>query len=206
MKTEKKWIICVVVLCAALVTNGATITVTSGADSGVGTLRQAVLDAGANDTIDFDGVSLVTLSSEIADNNQDGLIIDGGGTVFISSLSGTNRAFNIQRNDIHWTLNGLTFTNCSTASTDGGGAIYLYRDAKLTANNCTFIDCTATAGQGGAVAANRNIDQTYTNSTFINCSSSGNGGAISCTSTSDFLTSRIQSDTNSYLKHKFVPG
>jgi len=192
MKTEIRALVCLITICIAIVTNGATITVTSGEDSGAGTLRQAILDASSNDTIDFSGVSLVTLTNEIADVGQNGLIIDGGGTVSITT-EGASRALLIDRGDIQWTLNGLTFTNCSTTSASGGGAIYLYRDAKLTANNCTFVDCTAPAGQGGAVSANRNVDQAYTNSTFINCSALGNGGAIGCTSSYDLKVRLVDS-------------
>ncbi|TXK22027.1 hypothetical protein FVQ98_18540, partial [Ottowia sp. GY511] len=55
------------ILAAALLAMGAqaaTLTVTSGADSGAGSLRQVIADAQAGDTIVFDaGVTTVTLAA-----------------------------------------------------------------------------------------------------------------------------------------------
>lgn len=49
---------------AALPAAAGTITVTSGADSGAGTLRQAIIDALPGDTVNFAaGVTVVTLTS-----------------------------------------------------------------------------------------------------------------------------------------------
>ncbi|MDA3797721.1 MAG: right-handed parallel beta-helix repeat-containing protein [Kiritimatiellae bacterium] len=188
----KKTLTWSIVLASALISNAAIITVTSGDDSGAGTLRQAVLDAGANDTIDFDGVSLVTLSSEIADNNQDGLTIDGGEVVSITT-EGESRAFKIQNSYIDWTLDGLTFTNCAETASDGG-AIYLYSKPTLTVQNCTFVDCFSTNNDsrqgGGAIMALSKVSLTCSNTTFSSCTTAaaGGGGAIACSGGDVYLT------------------
>jgi hypothetical protein len=69
---------------ATLAPRGTTILVTSTADSGPGTLRQAMLDANSGDTISFDpGVFppstpvTITLSSELPHIGQGNLTIDG---------------------------------------------------------------------------------------------------------------------------------
>ncbi|MFH2124421.1 MAG: hypothetical protein ABIJ50_13190, partial [Pseudomonadota bacterium] len=69
---------------------GATLTVTSSADSGVGTLRQAILDAVADETIDFDPTvfppatpTTITLISQLTINKN--LTINGNGGVILDA-------------------------------------------------------------------------------------------------------------------------
>src|SRR5450432_1389273 len=53
------------VLFSGVVAQAATITVTSTADSGAGTLRQAILDANSDDTIKFSAdVTTIDLTSD----------------------------------------------------------------------------------------------------------------------------------------------
>jgi len=52
-----------VALIVALPAAATTITVTSNNDSGPGSLRQAIADAGPGDTIDFSVTGLITLTS-----------------------------------------------------------------------------------------------------------------------------------------------
>src|SRR6266404_2173826 len=66
-------------LLSAAAAQAATLTVTSGADSGTGTLRQAILDASAGDTINFAaGITTINLTSSelLIDKN---LTINGPG-------------------------------------------------------------------------------------------------------------------------------
>ena len=67
-------------LAFATTTQAATYTVNNGADSGPGSLRQAILDANANpgaDVIEFSGPLTITLASGLPQINTGHLIIDG---------------------------------------------------------------------------------------------------------------------------------
>lgn len=182
--TRKITGVLVAVLSSTLMLNARIITVTSGADSGPGSLRQAIADASSGDTINFEGVSLITLESEIEDNNQAELVIDGDGTVAVTT-EGVSRAFLIQNSNMNWTFDGLIFTNCAELSSDGG-AIYLYNKPILTVQNCTFVDCFSSNNNsrtgGGAIMAYSKVNLICSNSTFVGCSTAaaGGGGAIAC--------------------------
>lgn len=54
-----------VVAASAPVARAATITVSNANDSGAGSLRQAIADAAAGDTITFAGDYTITLTSEL---------------------------------------------------------------------------------------------------------------------------------------------
>ena len=166
--------------CALMVARTEAITVTNGGDSGAGTLRQAVLDAVDGDTINFSGVTTVTLASEIGDDNVNLLTIDGGGAVTITS-GGASRAFNINGNHT-WTFAGVTFDNCAVSSS-AGGAIYADNGAKLTFDGCAFRNCRTEAGAasyGGAIAFwGAGIGSlTLIGTVFDGCSSITQGGAV----------------------------
>ena len=69
----KKFIFLLTIVMAASVSMAATITVTSTADSGAGSLRQAVADASAGDTVDFNLTypATITLTSGDININKD---------------------------------------------------------------------------------------------------------------------------------------
>ena len=87
MLIRKKCVLRIVVCLIAAVlllagnSDAATFTVTTNADSGPGSLRQAVLDANAaagRDEIQIDaGIGVITLASEV--NISEALMIRGGG-------------------------------------------------------------------------------------------------------------------------------
>ncbi len=123
----------------------AVIAVTSNADSGTGSLRDAITAASAGDTIDLSGQSgTITLNSEIAINKD--LTITGPGASTLS-LDGNNanRIFNISSGTV--SISDLTMQN---ADGDGGGAIST--GSSLTLTRVAFIHNTAI--QGGAVYSN----------------------------------------------------
>ena len=153
---------------SCLTIKAATITVTSGADAGVGTLRAAITSAIAGDTIAFSGVTTVTLTSgqltinkNLTINGGTGVTITRSGvtefrifnissamTVVFNKLSITNgkaagQAGGVQNNGI-LTLNDCIITN--NEAPQGGG---LQNDGTLTMNRCFVHSNTMTAGGGG---------------------------------------------------------
>jgi hypothetical protein len=147
-------------LCSAVVARAATITVTSTGDSGKGTLRQAILDAKAGDTINFSlpGNSAITLTSAELMIDK-GLTISGPGanllTVRRNTAAGTPRfrIFEIPFAGVNFdvTISGLTITNGSAASDADGGAIsYTSAGNTLTVRGC-IISGNVAAGNGGAI-------------------------------------------------------
>src|SRR5215210_3741882 len=95
----------------------ATYTVTTNADSGAGSLRQAIIDTntttGVADTINFDlgSAATITLTSSQLPTITDGagLTIDGKSADITVSGGGTVRVFEVARG-AKLTLNNLTVT------------------------------------------------------------------------------------------------
>jgi hypothetical protein len=107
----------------------ATITVTSTADSGAGSLRQAILDAASGDTINFSlpADSTITLTSaELAITKSLTITGPGADTLTVQrSTAGGTPSFRILHfsgvSDI--TISGLTISHGSTGVSDGGGML-----------------------------------------------------------------------------------
>lgn len=73
------------------VAHGATLTVTNTNDSGAGSLRQAIADANAGDTIDFAVTGTITLTSGQLTTDKS-LTIDGPGSSDLALAATTHRA------------------------------------------------------------------------------------------------------------------
>ncbi|MDO9041283.1 MAG: hypothetical protein Q7U64_02925, partial [Desulfocapsaceae bacterium] len=107
----------------------ATLTVTSSADSGAGTLRQAILDAVADDTITFDSTTFppatpttITLASQLTINKN--LTINGNGRVILDANQ-TGRVMLIDDGTaaiMSVSISGISFKNGLV--TGPGGGIY----------------------------------------------------------------------------------
>ncbi len=98
----------------------ANITVTSLADSGPGSLRQAIVDAGAGTTIDFavKGIIALNTGSLVVDKN---ITFAGSGAADLTiSGSNTSRVFEINGGNVK--ISNLTIAN-GKASGGSGGAI-----------------------------------------------------------------------------------
>ncbi|NVZ79946.1 DUF4347 domain-containing protein, partial [Pseudomonas gingeri] len=137
----------------------ATITVTSNADSGVGSLRSALSSSVAGDIITFNGSMTVNLNSQLIVTKN--LTIDGdlnNDGVADVTLSGQYKTQVLMVNSgITATLDGLVITqglavgNGAAAGVDGsaamGGGIVNF--GNLTLNNVTVTGNAASGGGGG---------------------------------------------------------
>jgi hypothetical protein len=125
-------------------------------DSGAGSLRQAILDAPAGGTVDFQSGltgTIVLTSGELAIGKD--LTIDGPGAGVIT-VSGNNasRVFDITGSIV--VITGLTVTHGSATAGDGnidtgGGGIFIAQQSQVTITDC-MITANA-AGIGGGIDA-----------------------------------------------------
>ncbi|MDR2179116.1 MAG: Ig-like domain-containing protein [Synergistaceae bacterium] len=162
------------------IAGAANFSVVSGADGGAGSLRQAVLNANANneeDVIDVaPSVKEILLSSAIAIAGD--VRINGGGATVRGSKS--TRLFTVSGGNV--TFDRFTFTDGYTISENGGAA---YIDSSVAAAhfiNCTFFGNYA-GGSGAAVylygASNRST--MFTNCTLTHNEAAENGGGVAAT-------------------------
>ena len=156
------------VLTALLLTDsGRAATVTTTADDGPGSLREAIANAAPGETIDFSSVSTITLTSGELLIDKD-LIIAGPGASNLliqrSTDPGTDnfRIFDVFGNNV--TISGLTVSNGREYV---GGGIFAVGD--LTLNDCVISGNVATESGGGIA----NLSQR----TLNNCIIRGNSAA-----------------------------
>ncbi len=153
-------------------------------DSGPGSLRQAILDAGgcpATNTITFapSAYGTITLTGgELAVTSD--LFIDGPGATNVAVNGNypntTNRVFDIAPG-LFVTISGLTITNGFDA---GGGGIY-NDHSMLTVSNCTISGNSAGGNGGGGIyndGQSGSATLVIVNSTLGGNSSYGGGGGI----------------------------
>lgn len=151
------------------------VLVTSLDDSGAGTLREAIDAASGPVEIEFaenlSGTINLASMLEIDEN----ISIDGDNRITINgtgSGGSTFTSFSVLGSSL--SLNGLTITG-GTGDAGYGGAIYVYSDASLRVEDCTFSGNSA--GQyGGAIFADGGLE--IINSTFESNNALEQGGAI----------------------------
>ncbi len=191
--------------------SAATLTVTTGADSGTGSLRQVVAAAADGDTIVFAGVTEVTITGGQISSSNRSLVIDGGDGVTITRTAGTGRLLDLNGGaGDTLELHHLTLTNGS--GTYGGAARLNVDedDGVAIVRHCAFIGNTALGStsfggglsmfghtlvvdstlfydnstqddDGGGLIA-EGSDTTIINSTFVGNSAAGSGGGLAlCT-------------------------
>jgi hypothetical protein len=133
-------------LCVAPSARAALYTVTTTADSGPGSLRNAIAAAGSGDTIVFSsslaGQTIQLTSGQLSIGQNltidasalaNGVIINGGGNGLVLEIGGGTMV----------NLNLLTLTNGYPK-----GGLSVDPNATLTANNCTFLGNSAGNGSG----------------------------------------------------------
>ncbi|MDB6057354.1 MAG: hypothetical protein JWO95_1198, partial [Verrucomicrobiales bacterium] len=129
---------------------GVTFTVTSFADSGPGTLRQAVIDANANpgaDTINISSAGVITIASPLPLVN-DSVVISAPGTNVVITASNTCSILSLASGTTN-SLFGLTFADGLVLNNLNGGAIS--NASALTMANCYFTNNRTAGGWGGAI-------------------------------------------------------
>ncbi|PZU98276.1 MAG: hypothetical protein DCE90_03920, partial [Pseudanabaena sp.] len=139
--------------------------VTNNNDSGTGSLRQAIIDAGNNpgsDIIDLSEVSgMIALNSPITVNEGNDLRLDDDGNTTISGQNKTQ--IMTVKGPTNVVISRLTFENGAArgrAGTSGGGgglgaggALFIEGSANITLNNVTFRNNQAVGGNGGSAGA-----------------------------------------------------
>jgi hypothetical protein len=139
----------------------ATLTVTSPADSGPGTLRDQIAASNPGDTIDFAINGVITLNNAISIGNPISVFGPGPSQLVISG-NNVDRIFVITASPVF--LSGITVRDGRPVAPNGidggfgqngtpgvdasGGAIY-DTGASLTVSNCWFTRNQAIAGNGG---------------------------------------------------------
>jgi hypothetical protein len=189
----------------------AILTVTTAANSGPGSLRQAVLTANSTstpDTIVFDPVLFSTpqtiqlsILGEMVITNP--LTIQGPGANLLTvsadpnNLAVNNRVFSVTGvGTIDVTISGMTLTGGNLSGANDGGAI-LDGDENLTLDS-VVITGNKTARYGGGVSvAGSSTSLTITNSVISNNTASGTGlgggGGVHLGGFGDLLT--VQNST-----------
>ena len=196
--------------------------VTTLADSGPGSLRQAIANAAVHPGADSVTFAANLSGGVIALTSAPLMVADSSGAVLITATNlpqglaldgqGARRIFNIVY-DV--TLDSLTVTNCSIGLSDGGG---ISSGGNLTIRRCSFIGNAAL--YGGAVASfGPSASLTIERTTFSRNSASGGGGAIwtsgllrmdQCTVVSNTAGSgggiRLDSPANGFLTNTLLAG
>jgi hypothetical protein len=155
-------------------------TVITTADSGAGSLRQAVLDANANsgpDEITFDpsiDTQTITLTSGELSVTEELVVTGNGATNTIIDGNASSRIFNIT-GAVAFTISGAMLPNGVASSGDGGA---INSDAAVTVDATTITDNSTTGNAGGLSAA----DVTIRNGSVVRANrASGNGGGALAT-------------------------
>ena len=158
-----------------------TITVTSTADNGPGSLRQAISDATAGDTINFSlpAGSTITLTSDELVIDKDLAVEGPGANQLTIARSGSAADFRVMRcgSNTNVTISGVTISN---GRGQGGGGI-LSQGATLTLTDSTItgnsaIDYGGTVSGGGIYNGDGTLRIVH--STIAGNSATNTGGGI----------------------------
>jgi hypothetical protein len=167
-------------LCAAVASvqsvHAVTITVMNTADSGMGSLREALADANDGDTIDFGAAvtGTITLSSGQLVVNDSITISGPGAGVLAVNGNGTFRVFEIASGKTV-SISGLTMTNGKVVSVTGGG-LRVPTGSTVSIANSTVSNNVAAASNGGAISNAGTL--TITDSDISNNFASFGGGGV----------------------------
>lgn len=186
-------LLCAAALAGASCANAATFTVSSLADNGTGTLREAI--ALANQTAEADTIMFqdrltgtITLASgEIPITNSVSILGTGAAKITINA-NNASRVFRIDNNggpDKVFLISGLTLTGgrASSGNVDSGGAVFYEQStvhAQITLRDLVLSANTA-GRKGGAVSiagANVRLDNVQMNGNRAQGGFQPSGGAL----------------------------
>jgi hypothetical protein len=168
-----------------------TITVSSTADSGAGTLRDALASALDGDTIDASGISgTISLSSGELLVDKSVSIIGSGPASLAVDGNGNNRVFHVSLGKTVM-ISSLSITN---GNADVGGGIY-NDHADLTVMNCAISDNAADFGGGIFIDASNGGATQMVVACTINGNSAAYGGGIYNQGLSGVAVVRIAAST-----------
>lgn len=159
------------------VRSSARLHVTNTNDSGAGSLRQALADAGAGDTVDLSGIDgTITLTTGELSVGKDLIITGSDSNSVVISGNASSRIFSIA-SGVDATLSDLQIQN-GKASSDGGGAIL--NGGNLTLKRVTIANSALTGAiNGGAIHNKAGAALTIKNCTVSgNSAGSGAGGGL----------------------------
>jgi len=170
----------------------ATFTVSNTADSGSGSLRQAVLDANAAagaDIVDATGVTgVITLTSGQIDISDDVTINGPGAENLTVSGNDDSRIFDIDSAAANVTIDALTLTDGNSGG-QNGGAIYSNVSNRLTVQNAVITGNSTGiiinrsnrgddyAASGGGISQNEG-ELVISNTTISNNQAGYDGGGV----------------------------
>lgn len=166
-----------VLLGAPHMSDAATFKVTTGIDSGAGSLRQAIANANNDNQVDIieidPSVKEIKISGTI-DITGD-VVINGQGTTVRGT--GGARLFSVTAGTIKF--DRVTFIDAYSES-ENGGAFYIDSTrSKVAFVNCTFFN-NYSGGSGGAVYlyGNGSDATTFVNCTLVNNEAAVGGGGV----------------------------
>jgi predicted outer membrane repeat protein len=166
----------ILLLFTAINISAKTITVTSNADSGEGTLRQAVTDANNGDVIVFaEDITSVTVSNVIQIRKS--ITINGNSNNNTTIIAAANPYIFNMVGDItlNVAMNNLTIKDWRYYSTCAG-VILKNDDGTLTLTNCSFIDNIAPSSSGAAISSTKG--SVILDNCFFKGNQGKDGGAI----------------------------
>ncbi len=149
----------------------ATFNVTTNNDSGIGSLRNAIISANANgdtsNSIEINqGLSPIVLASPLPIVNKNlSISVNGGGVQVINGnnlhrpfffKSGSHTISNLEiQNGLAQGGNGGTGTFPGGGGAGCGGGLFVYDGVDLSCSNVNFINCSAQGGNGGSNSGGR---------------------------------------------------
>ena len=181
--THFNWSFILIILLSAMTTPAwaNTIVVNSTADSGLGSLRDAVVAATSGDTIRFDAslnMDTIKLTTGEITLNKNILIIGNGETNTIIDGQANSRIFYIPAGATVAIL-GVTLQNGNgrgAISSGNGGAVL--NGGQTTFTNTTISGNIANSG-GGVLNSGLNAKATFANTTISGNTSNLSGGGVS---------------------------
>jgi hypothetical protein len=223
-------LLCAVFLAVALIpgpspTRAATFTVTSTADSGANTLRQAITTAASGDTINITATGTITPLTELPAIDKvliitgpgagsltisgasctscSGLLVVPGGSLTLSRV--TIRGFTIS--GIHSSGNLVSVSNSvitqnaagtrpSLGAPNAGGGIYATTGSLLVQDSTVSFN-TASSWGGGISAQTTVITVTITGSTLNGNQAGGHGGGLYTRAPTTMINSTVSGNNSS---------